>query len=198
MNRLAVSAGARRRRRPLATKPDAGRAHAGSLGREVENRTDDQATGPQQALDHQVRRLHLMRCAAVVGMGPSATCRGRGVIDDRGGRELLKVPAQGERILMRHLTTADVARDRHMEYLRRVPSAIPADQILVHNAARPTRRLGMGGFRAWLTPRDRAGRYTPCECHWASELGGHFRSGRKPPEQCPSPGSDAFRLRDAE
>jgi hypothetical protein len=64
-----------------------------------------------------------------------------------------------------------------MEYLRRVPDALPAlpaDRILVHNRVRPAPRLGLRGFRAWLaTPDEQI--YEPCTCAWAPHLGTHYR-----------------------
>jgi hypothetical protein len=59
------------------------------------------------------------------------------------------------------------------EYLHRLPSMVPAGRVLVHNNVRPTRHLGMRGFRAWLTTPHPA--LTSCDCGWASELGEHFR-----------------------
>ena len=61
-------------------------------------------------------------------------------------------------------------------YLQSLPTAIPADHVLVHNDVRPTRRLGSRGFRVWLS-REPA-RYAPCACSWASGLGPHFHTKR--------------------
>ena len=58
-------------------------------------------------------------------------------------------------------------------YLQSLPTAIPADHVLVHNGVPPTRRRG---FRAWLS-REPA-RYAPCSCSWASGLGPHFHTKR--------------------
>jgi hypothetical protein len=59
-----------------------------------------------------------------------------------------------------------------MQYLSRLPAAVPTGLVLVHNNVRPTRRLGARGFRAWL---DEPGAHLlPCPCAWAPELGPHF------------------------
>jgi hypothetical protein len=63
------------------------------------------------------------------------------------------------------------------EYLKRLPAAIPADRVLVHNMVRPTRRLGSRGFRAWLESPGQERREV-CDCPWAAELGQHYRSVR--------------------
>ncbi len=60
-----------------------------------------------------------------------------------------------------------------MDYLDRLPQAVPEGRLLVHNNVRPTRRLGSRGFRAWLAS-DPVG-LVPCDCGWASELGPHYR-----------------------
>jgi len=59
-------------------------------------------------------------------------------------------------------------------YLETLPTRVPADQALVHNHVRPTRRLNSRGFRAWLTAPD-PGHLTACACGWMPELGTHFR-----------------------
>jgi hypothetical protein len=59
------------------------------------------------------------------------------------------------------------------EYLTRLPKDLPTGRVLVHNSVRPTRRLGSRGFRAWLDNPD--GKYEPCPCSWAPELGVHYR-----------------------
>ena len=41
-----------------------------------------------------------------------------------------------------------------LEYLDRLPTAVPLNRVLVHNTVRPTRRLGSRGFRAWLSCPD--------------------------------------------
>ena len=66
-----------------------------------------------------------------------------------------------------------------MQYLDRLPAAIPAGRVLVHNQARPTRLLGSSGFRAWLQAPD-PDRLYACQCGWASELGQHYRVKARP------------------
>jgi hypothetical protein len=60
------------------------------------------------------------------------------------------------------------------EYLFSMPKVVPVGKALVHNQVRPTRQIGMRGFRFWLAAPD-----TPtleaCDCKWAPELGPHFR-----------------------
>jgi hypothetical protein len=67
-------------------------------------------------------------------------------------------------------------------YLSKLPDALPAGVVLVHNSVRPTRRLGMRGFRAWLqAPGTARLRLAPCNCGWAAELGQHYLvSGDRP------------------
>ena len=60
-----------------------------------------------------------------------------------------------------------------LSYLRKLPVEIPAGTVLMHNSVRPTRRLGLRGFRAWLADPDPA-HQTACACNWAPELGTHF------------------------
>ena len=62
-----------------------------------------------------------------------------------------------------------------MIYLRRIPAAheVPAGLVVVHNHVRPAPRLGLRGFRAWLS--DPSGKLEPCTCGWAPELGTHYR-----------------------
>jgi hypothetical protein len=60
-----------------------------------------------------------------------------------------------------------------MEYLFRLPAAVPPGRCLVHNTVRPARRLGTRGFRAW-TQTD-TNDLEPCPCEWAPELGPHYR-----------------------
>ncbi len=69
--------------------------------------------------------------------------------------------------LERHLT--------NMEYLFKMPKAIPPGRVLVHNSVRPTRRLGSRGFRAWLASPDLPPGLQPCKCGWAPELGEHYQ-----------------------
>lgn len=69
-----------------------------------------------------------------------------------------------------------------IHYLQAIPAKdeIPPGQVVVHNAVRPTTRLGSRGFRAWLAaPTDRL---VVCECGWAPELRTHYlpRAGRAP------------------
>jgi hypothetical protein len=65
-----------------------------------------------------------------------------------------------------------------MKYLHKLPAVVPRDQVLVHNHVRPTRRLGLRGFRAWLSAPD-PDSLQVCDCDWAPELGRHFRLKRK-------------------
>ncbi len=58
---------------------------------------------------------------------------------------------------------------REVDYLARLPKAVPDGRLLVHNHVRPSRRLGERGFRAWLT--SDAGGSEPGDCGWAPELG---------------------------
>jgi hypothetical protein len=60
------------------------------------------------------------------------------------------------------------------EYVATVPTTIPHDRVLVHNHVRPTHRLGVNGFRAWLCPADPA-KYEHCPCAWMPERGAHYR-----------------------
>ena len=63
------------------------------------------------------------------------------------------------------------------EYLQHLPEAIPAGQVLVHNAVSPVAyRLGTRGSRYWLQPPS--DRLEVCDCGWASELGQHYRQQR--------------------
>jgi len=64
-----------------------------------------------------------------------------------------------------------------MEYVFKLPAAIPAGKILVHNHVKPTRKLGSRGFRAWLSTPDTA-KYVVCDCGWAQELGKHWKVAR--------------------
>jgi len=75
------------------------------------------------------------------------------------------------------------ARGHVFQYLLRLPTVAPGTKwlgehrVLVHNHIRPTRQLGMRGFRAWLTTPD-AEHLTRCDCAWAPELGDHYRIRR--------------------
>jgi hypothetical protein len=75
------------------------------------------------------------------------------------------------------MTTAEYLRRKGIEYLFKLPAAVPGDKVLVHNQVvvgiTPTRRLGYRGFRAWLSSPDP--RLYVCRCGWRPELGQHFR-----------------------
>ena len=58
-------------------------------------------------------------------------------------------------------------------YLSRVPESVPSGKIVVHNRVRPTKQLGLRGFRAWLA--EPSSQYEVCSCEWAPELGAHYR-----------------------
>ena len=73
----------------------------------------------------------------------------------------------------------------HREYLFRLPRAIPSGTVLVHNHVRPTRRLGLRGFRVWLQRPDEGPAVEKCDCPWASELGAHSRVRRVQLEEVP-------------
>jgi hypothetical protein len=64
------------------------------------------------------------------------------------------------------------------EYLTRLPKAVPAGRLLVHNHVRTTRRLGSRGFRAWLLPIEQRESVAHCACGWVPELGAHYRVRR--------------------
>ena len=72
---------------------------------------------------------------------------------------------------------------RGVFYLDQLPVVIPPGRALVHNSERPTRHLGVRGFRAWLVDaaNDSGGRRVMCDCGFAPELGTHYRM------QLPSP-----------
>jgi hypothetical protein len=68
-----------------------------------------------------------------------------------------------------------------MEYLAKLPDAVPEGKVLlhtqvyVHNWVHPIpRRIGSPGFRAWLCPPDPE-HLEVCYCGWAPELGKHYR-----------------------
>ena len=62
-----------------------------------------------------------------------------------------------------------------MEYLTRLPDAVPPGKILVHDADDPVARPpGTQGSRMWLDDPDPA-KYQACDCGWAVELGAHYR-----------------------
>ena len=66
------------------------------------------------------------------------------------------------------------------EYLSRLPAAVPAGKVLVHNHIVPTRNLGMRGFRVWLSEPDPE--LVVCKCSWAPELGVHYRVAARAPK----------------
>jgi hypothetical protein len=82
--------------------------------------------------------------------------------------------AEGQAIKARFKTTLGI------EYLDKLPATIPPGKALVHNNIRPTRQLGLRGFRAWLVAGDddRQANRVVCDCGWAPELGKHYRIPR--------------------
>jgi hypothetical protein len=71
-------------------------------------------------------------------------------------------------------------RSPELEYLQRLPAAVPAGRVLVHNQVYPVaRRNGTRGSRHWLQlPADNL---EVCDCEWAPELGDHYRiKGMRP------------------
>ena len=85
-----------------------------------------------------------------------------------------EMKAEGQAIKARFKTTLGI------EYLDKLPATIPPGKALVHNNVRPTRQLGLRGFRAWLVDPDddRQSRRVVCDCGWAPELGKHYRIPR--------------------
>jgi len=89
------------------------------------------------------------------------------------------------RILSAHAVKAEsqtalgwVEAEYGMEFLGRLPKAVPAGKALVHDRiVRPTRRLCANGFRAFLVDEnDHRWRHRRvCDCGWAPELGTHYR-----------------------
>ena len=71
------------------------------------------------------------------------------------------------------MTTKEMITAWKQKYLDRIPGNVPADKIVVHNHVRPTRQLGMRGFRAWLD--EPSPKYETCSCGWAPEIGTHYR-----------------------
>jgi hypothetical protein len=70
----------------------------------------------------------------------------------------------------------ELAATHGMEYLKAVPRSaedVPRGKIVVHNRVQPALQLGTRGFRAWLA--SPSGRYVPCECSWAPQLGAHYK-----------------------
>jgi len=78
-----------------------------------------------------------------------------------------------DRIVRSRARGEAVARAHGMEYLTRLPTAVPAARYLVHNRMKPGSHLGTHGFRAWLQT-DLTDREI-CPCGWAPELGPHYR-----------------------
>ena len=80
------------------------------------------------------------------------------------------------RFLARAEGRTEQADDEDMEYLNylaHVPKSVPPGKIVVHNNVRPTKQLGMRGFRAWLA--EPSPRYEVCPCEWAPGLDVHYR-----------------------
>jgi hypothetical protein len=70
-----------------------------------------------------------------------------------------------------------IQKSRGIEYLKTVPKSVPEGRVVVHNSVRPTRRLGLNGFRAWVQrPGDE--KLEVCLCGWAWHLGQHYRVKR--------------------
>ena len=82
-----------------------------------------------------------------------------------------EMKAEGQAIKARFKTTLGI------EYLDKLPATIPPGKALVHNNVRPTRQLGLRGFRAWLADPDdnRRAPREECDCGWVPELGTHYR-----------------------
>lgn len=51
---------------------------------------------------------------------------------------------------------------------------LAAGEIVVHNNARPARRLGSRGFRAWAVVPVEGYQVERCGCGWAPELPEHY------------------------
>jgi hypothetical protein len=88
--------------------------------------------------------------------------------------------AEGRVMMPRRLTRRQkanlaFARSTGKEYLFSMPKAVPAGHLLVHNHVRPSRRIGLNGFRIWLATQVDAPPLVLCDCDWAPELGPHFR-----------------------
>jgi hypothetical protein len=68
------------------------------------------------------------------------------------------------------------------EYLDKMPATVPPGKALVHNFVRPTRRLGVNGFRAWFVDANdsRHSSRVECTCRWAPELGTHYLPRARP------------------
>jgi hypothetical protein len=67
-----------------------------------------------------------------------------------------------------------------MDYVSKVPGAVPPGKVLVHNVMprRSNQPLGRDGFRAWLA--EPADRWERCACGWAPGLPEHYRTKRGP------------------
>jgi len=68
-----------------------------------------------------------------------------------------------------------------MKYVFRVPDAVPAGRVLVHNLVCHNANTlpGTYGFRAWVDiPRED---YVICSCGWAAHIGTHYHEA--PPEE---------------
>jgi hypothetical protein len=72
----------------------------------------------------------------------------------------------------------ETAEAHGMVYLEKVPALLRSGVVLVHNNARPRRRLGHV-FRAWL--QKASDRLEPCECRWSGLP--HYRVKRRRTER---------------
>jgi len=63
-----------------------------------------------------------------------------------------------------------------MQFIPYIPKQVPNGHILVHSNVAPQPRIGMNGFRIWLSPPD-PNKYAVevCECGWAPHLLEHYR-----------------------
>lgn len=56
---------------------------------------------------------------------------------------------------------------------------VPDGKVLVHNEVyrgiTPQHKIGMHGFRAWLTDKPVGRELKRCSCGWRPELGQHYR-----------------------
>lgn len=78
--------------------------------------------------------------------------------------------------IFNHDRTTKGVSDVKQRYISRIPQRedIPTGWVAVHSHVIPRRRLGAGGFRAWLQKGNRP-KVIPCACKWAPELGTHYR-----------------------
>jgi len=63
-----------------------------------------------------------------------------------------------------------------------IPRELQEGMCLVHNRVPPRRRLGTGGFRAWIQKQKLNDHLVVCSCDWAGvDLHGlvHYRSAPK-------------------